>query len=240
MKVIIHRAKSRGHFNHGWLDTFHTFSFAEYFDPARVHFGALRVLNDDTVAPGQGFGMHSHHNMEIVSIPLEGDLEHQDSMGNKQVIRKGHVQVMSAGTGVRHSEYNKNSDRPVKFLQIWILPNKQDIEPRYEDVAVGELLEPNKLCEIVKPYPGDGQGLWIYQEAWFSMGKLDTGTEITYQLKSKKSYGVYVFVIDGEISINDDIELLLRDGMGITQADSFQIKALTPTEILLIEVPALK
>lgn len=240
MKVIIHRAKSRGHFNHGWLDTHHTFSFAEYFDPARVHFGALRVLNDDTVAPGEGFGTHSHHNMEIVSIPLEGDLEHQDSIGHKGVIHTGMIQVMSAGTGVRHSEYNKNQDKPVRFLQIWVVPDRSEAEPRYEDADIRDLLIPNQLNEIVKPYPGDGQGAWIYQQAWFSLGRLDEGAEVGYTLKSEKSYGVYVFVIEGEVVVDDDVELLLRDGMGITDAASFRIKALTDAELLLIEVPALK
>ena len=239
MKVFIHRAKSRGHFNHGWLDTYHTFSFAEYFDPQRIHFGVLRVLNDDTVAGGEGFGMHSHHNMEIVSIPLEGDLEHEDSMGNKQVIRKGQIQVMSAGTGVRHSEYNKNADKPAKFLQIWLLPNQQEVEPRYDEANIKDLLQPNKLNEIVKPYPGDGKALWVYQKAWFSLGKLDEGTEVTYELKSKESEGVYLFVIEGEVIINDDIELLLRDGMGISDTGSFRIRALTGAEILLMEVPPL-
>ena len=240
MKIAIHRANSRGYFDHGWLKTYHTFSFAEYFNPQRVHFGALRVLNDDTVAPEEGFGMHSHHNMEIVSIPLKGVLEHRDSMGNHQTTPKGHIQVMSAGTGVRHSEYNKNKDQNVEFLQIWILPDKKEIEPRYDDADIASLLVPNQLTEIVKPYPGDGKGVWIYQNAWFSMGKLDREKEVVYHLKSEKSYGVYVFVISGEIVVDDDIELLMRDGMGVTEADTFRIKALTDTEILLIEIPPLK
>ena len=241
MKIIIHRAKSRGHYNHGWLDTYHTFSFGEYFDPARVHFGALRVLNDDTVEPGQGFGLHSHHNMEIVSIPLEGDLEHLDNMGNKQLIRKGMIQVMSAGTGVRHSEYNRNEDKPAKFLQIWVLPDTQEVEPRYNEASIDELVEPNRLTEIVKPYPGDGKGVWVYQQAWFSIGVLDKDAEVEYRMKSTESYGVYVFVIEGEVIIDDDIELLMRDGMGVTDASSFRIRALTDkAEVLLIEVPPLK
>lgn len=239
MRVTIHRSKSRGHFHHGWLETFHSFSFAEYFDPQRVHFGSLRVLNDDTVAGGEGFDMHSHHNMEIITIPLEGELEHQDSMGNRQVIRQGMIQVMSAGTGVRHSEYNKNQDKPAKLLQIWVLPDRQDVEPRYDDALIENLLEPNRLCEIVKPFPSDGNGLWIYQRAWFSLGRLERDTEVEYPLKSSESEGVYIFVIEGEIIIDDDIELLPRDGIGMTDIKSLRIKALTDAEILLMEVPSL-
>lgn len=238
METILHRADTRGHFNHGWLNTHHTFSFADYFDPERVHFGALRVLNDDAVTPRQGFGMHSHHNMEIVSIPLFGDLEHRDSMGNVAIINKGQIQVMSAGTGVRHSEYNKNDDQYVEFLQIWVIPDRENVEPRYEEAVIADLIEKNKLSEIVTPYPGNGKGLWIYQNAWFSMGQLDKGTQVTYDLKSDKSYGVYVFVIEGDIRIGD-LELNKRDGMGITKASSFTVEALSDAEVLLIEVPPL-
>lgn len=239
MKTILHKAHTRGHFNHGWLDTHHTFSFADYFDPDRVHFGMLRVLNDDTVAPQEGFGMHSHHNMEIVSIPLSGDLEHRDSMGNRAVINKGQIQVMSAGTGVRHSEYNKNDDQNVAFLQIWVLPDRENVEPRYGEAVIADLVERNKLSEIVTPYPGNGKGLWIYQQAWFSLGELDKGAVVTYDLKSKISYGVYVFVIQGDARINDEIELNKRDGLGISETEAFSIEALTDAEVLLIEVPPL-
>ena len=239
MKTIMHRANTRGHFDHGWLDTHHTFSFADYYDPNRIHFGALRVLNDDTVAAGRGFGMHPHRDMEIISIPTRGDLEHKDSMGNVSIINRGTVQVMSAGTGVRHSEYNKNSDQPVEFFQIWVLPDRENVEPRYGEAVISDLVERNRFSEIVKPYPGDGKGLWIYQDAWFSLGEFDTGAEAAYTLKSKDSYGVYVFVIEGEIEVNGEVRLNRRDGMGVTETDSFTVKAITEAEVLLIEVPSL-
>src|SRR5690606_20497754 len=172
MKKIIHRANTRGYANHGWLKSYHTFSFANYYDPERMHFGALRVLNDDTVAGGMGFGKHPHNNMEIISIPLDGDLEHQDSMGNTAVIRNGDIQVMSAGTGIYHSEYNKNKDKPVKFLQIWVIPNKGNVEPRYDQVTLNVADRHNKLQQIVSPKDG-GEGVWIHQDAWFHLGKFD-------------------------------------------------------------------
>ncbi|MDR0954582.1 MAG: pirin family protein [Rikenellaceae bacterium] len=240
MKVIIHRAKSRGHVNRNRLKVFHTFSYGEYFNPERVHFGTLRVLNDYIVAPGQGFGTRSRHNMEMIFIPLQGEIEHQDNLDNKQVIGRGAIQIMSAGIGISHSEYNKNLDKPLHFLLIWILPERQDAEPRYQAAQIADLMVQNQLTEIAKPYPGDGQGVWIGQQAWVSAGRLDRDIEVTYRLKSAESYGVYLFVLSGEVIIDNDIELLPRDGMGITQADEFRIRALTDAEVLLIEVPALK
>ncbi len=239
MEIIVHRANSRGHYNHGWLQTSHTFSFAEYFDPDRVHFGALRVLNDDVVSGGEGFDMHSHHNMEIVSIPLKGELLHDDSMGNRHVLRPGEIQVMSAGTGIRHSEYNHCPSDYVEFLQIWVVPDKQEVMPRYHQGDITHLLRPNELRVIVSPYPGAGKEFWVHQQAWFSYGQLDRETEIEYRFKSDESFGVYVFVIEGGLLI-DNIELGKRDGMGITRTDRFTLLALEPTTVLLMEVPPLR
>lgn len=234
MKTAMHKAATRGHANHGWLDSWHTFSFAGYHDPHRIRFGALRVLNDDTVAAGKGFGMHPHDNMEIISIPLEGDLEHQDSMGNKQVIRQGDVQVMSAGTGVAHSEKNRNDDRPVKFLQIWVFPNKQDVEPRYDQKTFSDAEKQNNLVTVVSPM-GEKSGVNIHQDAWFSMGKLDNGTSLTYTIKGEGN-GVYAFLLEGDVTIND-VVMNRRDGLGIWDEKTLSITANSNAEILLMEVP---
>ena len=234
MKTVIHKAETRGHANHGWLNSYHTFSFAGYYHPDRIHFGRLRVLNDDTVAGGMGFGTHPHDNMEIISIPLEGDLEHKDSMGNTTVIRQGDVQVMSAGTGVYHSEYNKNRDKEVKFLQIWVFPNKKDVEPRYGQISLENIAERNALYQILSPNEDD-QGVWIHQDAWFHMGDLDQGTEVTYKIK-KEGNGVYAFVLQGDVQIGDE-SVSSRDGMGIWDTDGFMLKAGTDARILLMEVP---
>ncbi|MCY7311492.1 MAG: pirin family protein [Chitinophagaceae bacterium] len=235
METILHKADTRGHANHGWLDSYHTFSFAGYHDPERIHFGVLRVLNDDTVAGGKGFGTHPHDNMEIISIPTSGDLEHFDNMGNKQVIRQGDVQLMSAGTGIEHGEKNKNSDKPVKFFQIWVLPNKKNFEPRYEQKSFADADKHNKLLTVVSPIGTNDGGVQIHQDAWFSLGKLDTGFASSYQLKNKDN-GVYAFVIEGDVTIND-IKLNRRDGLGITDTNKLDIKADTNVEILLMEVP---
>jgi redox-sensitive bicupin YhaK (pirin superfamily) len=234
MTTSFHKSTTRGHANHGWLDSWHTFSFADYYDPARMNFGALRVLNDDVVAPGMGFGMHPHQNMEIISIPLEGDLEHRDSIGNRQIIKQGDVQVMSAGTGVTHSEKNKNKDNLVKFLQIWIIPNKENVLPRYGQRSFTQEEMKNKLLTIVSPM-GQKEGLQIYQDAWISLGKLDKDLEITYDLK-KKGNGVYAFLLEGDVTINS-IVLNRRDGLGITEVDSLTIKVNASSDLLLIEVP---
>src|SRR5688572_5326587 len=196
MKTVLHTANSRGHADHGWLNAYHSFSFASYYDPARVHFGALRVLNDDTVDGGMGFGMHPHDNMEIITIPLSGELEHKDSMGNTGVISKGEVQVMSAGTGVHHSEKNKNANEQVKLLQIWVFPNKKNVKPRYDQKAFDLSASKNQLVNIVSPM-GEATGLNIHQDAWFHLGKFDKDTNTSYTLKDKQ-HGVYAFVLDGE------------------------------------------
>jgi redox-sensitive bicupin YhaK (pirin superfamily) len=235
MKTILHKANTRGHANHGWLDSYHTFSFAGYHDPERIHFGALRVLNDDTVAGGMGFGAHPHDNMEIISIPTVGELEHNDNTGTKQVIRQGDVQVMSAGTGIQHSEKNKNSDKEVKFFQVWVFPNKKNVEPRYDQKSFSDSDKHNKLLTVVSPAGTDDGGVQIHQDAWFSLGNLDKGFTTAYQLKNK-SNGVYAFVIEGDVTINGE-KLNRRDGLAITGATELKINADSNTEILLMEVP---
>ena len=235
MKTVLHKAETRGHANHGWLDSYHTFSFAGYHNPERVHFGALRVLNDDTVEGGMGFGTHPHDNMEIISIPTSGDLEHRDSMGNKQIIRQGDVQVMSAGTGIQHSEKNSNSDREVRFFQIWVFPNRKNVKPRYDQQYFSEAEKHNKLVTVVSPVGSNDGGVQIHQDAWFALGKLDKGFTTKYSLKNQEN-GVYVFVVDGNVTI-DGQALQRRDGLGITKATELNIKADSDAEILLMEVP---
>lgn len=232
--TILHKSSTRGKANHGWLDSKHTFSFANYYNPDRMHFGVLRVLNDDTVAPGMGFGTHPHDNMEIISIPLEGDLEHKDSMGNVTVIKKGDIQVMSAGTGIQHSEYNKNKDKEVKFLQIWLFPNKKNVTPRYDQITLKEADRHNKLQQILSPDANDA-GVWIHQDAWFHLGKLDTGTKLDYKIH-KKGNGVYVFLLNGTLKVNDQ-RIEQRDGFGIWDTDAIQLLAENNAEVLLMEVP---
>jgi redox-sensitive bicupin YhaK (pirin superfamily) len=234
METILHKAETRGHAKHGWLNSYHTFSFANYYNPERLHFGALRVLNDDTVEAGQGFGKHPHDNMEIISIPLEGDLEHQDSMGNTTVIKNGDIQVMSAGTGVYHSEYNKNRDQRVKFLQIWVFPNEKNVEPRYDQLTLKAEDRHNKLQQILSPNPED-EGVWIHQNAWFHLGHFDKGVSQEYKLK-KAGNGVYAFILKGDVTINDQ-KLNTRDGLGISDTDKFTITADSDAEFLLMEVP---
>jgi len=199
-----------------------------------MHFGELRVLNDDTVAAGMGFGIHPHDNMEIISIPLEGDLEHGDNTGTIAVIKKGDVQVMSAGTGIIHSEKNKNSDKQVKFLQIWIFPNEKNVKPRYDQETFSDKEKHNKLATVVSPM-GENEGVNIHQNAWFSLGNLDKDTQLTYTVKQKGN-GVYAFLVEGDATIND-IVLSRRDGLGITETDMLTIKADSQAEILLMEVP---
>lgn len=234
MQTTLHRAHTRGHANHGWLNSFHTFSFANYHNPQRMHFGALRVLNDDTVAPAMGFGTHPHHNMEIVSIPLSGDLEHKDSMGNTSVIQEGDIQVMSAGTGIYHSEFNHNSDKEVRFLQIWITPNQRDVTPRYDQLSIRETATPNSLYQILSPYK-DQPGVWIHQDAWFFMGDFENGRNAIYEFK-KLNNGVYIFVIEGQIEVNQHL-LNTRDGMGIWDTTTLELKSVGNSTVLLMEVP---
>lgn len=234
MKTVFHSAESRGHANHGWLTSYHTFSFANYQNFDRMNFGVLRVLNDDTVQGGMGFGAHPHRDMEIISIPLEGDLEHKDSTGTTGVIRKGEIQVMSAGTGVMHSEYNHNPDKAVKFLQIWVMPRTLGVEPRGEQMRIKEHAIKNNFQQIVSPHPSENS-LWINQDAWFSWADFDQGISREYTIK-KEGNGVYVFVIDGTVKIGTQI-LNSRDGFGIWATDRFSIEAIENAEVLLMDVP---
>ena len=235
MKTTLHKAATRGHANHGWLDSWHTFSFAGYYDPSRTQFGALRVLNDDSVAAGMGFGKHPHDNMEIVSIPLEGDLEHGDNMGNQAIIRQGDVQAMSAGTGIIHSEKNANNDKAVKFLQIWVFPNQRNVTPRYDQKTFREEEKRNRLLTVVSPVGSADGGIQIHQNAWFSLGTLDQGTALAYQTK-KGGNGVYAFLLEGDVTINE-IVLNRRDGLGIEEENNLRIVANQDSELLLMEVP---
>lgn len=232
MKTVYHPAESRGHANHGWLDTHHTFSFANYRNPERMHFGALRVLNDDVVSGGRGFGSHPHDNMEIVSIPLEGDLEHKDSMGNTAVIRQGDVQVMSAGTGVYHSEKNRNHGEAVKFLQIWMFPNKKNVEPRYDQIAVKE--KDNSFVQILSPTPDDA-GVWAHQDAWWYMGNFTSGHTESYSVK-KAGNGVYIFVLEGSLTVENQ-RLKPRDGFGVWDTGTLAITADSDARVLVMDVP---
>ena len=231
--AVYHAADSRGHADHGWLDSRHTFSFAGYHHPERMNFRVLRVLNDDVVAPGRGFGTHPHDNMEIVSIPLEGDLTHMDSMGNRTVIKSGDVQVMSAGTGVRHSEMNANKDREVKFLQIWMFPNERNVEPRYDQITVSP--EAGTWTQVLSPNRDDA-GVWVHQNAWWSIGTFAAGQSLDYRLHDAANNGVYLFVLEGEARVGDR-DLSRRDGLGLTGVDAFTYEAKSDGRVLLMEVP---
>ena len=234
MKSILHKANSRGNANHGWLQSYHTFSFANYHNPDRMHFGVLRVLNDDTVAAGMGFGTHPHNNMEIISLPLSGDLKHQDSMGNVAVIKEGEIQVMSAGTGVYHSEHNNSEQNEVKFLQIWVFPNKQNVTPRYDQISLKELEKQNAFYQVLSPNADDA-GVWVHQESWFNLGKFEAGKTDTYTLHNSNN-GVYAFILEGEVEINGQ-KLEKRDGFGVWDVKEINLTALSPSYVLLMEVP---
>ena len=234
MKTIHHPASKRGGAHHGWFKSKHTFSFADYYDPSRVGFGALKVINDDHVEGGHGFGSHSHKNMEIVTIPLSGTLIHENNMGNKSTISAGDIQVMSAGTGVTHSEMNASKDTPVKFLQIWIEPNKKNVKPRYQQVSIINLLNRNQFNQVLSPNVDDA-GVWIHQNAWFHVGVFDAGMTKTYTLNDT-SNSVYVFVISGSV-VSDDHVLQPRDGLGITETDKFTMDVIASAQVLVMEVP---
>lgn len=234
MKTTLHRADTRGHADHGWLNAHHSFSFANYYNPERMNFGVLRVLNDDVVSGGMGFGMHPHDNMEIITIPLRGDLEHKDSMGNTGRIKNGEIQVMSAGTGVFHSEYNPSKDQETNLLQIWLFPNKRDVEPRYDQISIEDYRTKNELYQVVSP-DANGQGTWIHQDAWFHLGDFDKGTTREYHLK-KEDNGVYLFVIEGNVSVNGQ-SLDKRDAYGVWDTDKISITAESDARFLLMEMP---
>ncbi|MFT7612676.1 MAG: redox-sensitive bicupin YhaK (pirin superfamily) [Parvicellaceae bacterium] len=234
MNTVIHKADTRGNANHGWLNSNHTFSFANYHNPERMNFGVLRVLNDDRVQAGMGFRTHPHDNMEIISIPLEGDLQHKDSMGNVAIIKKGDVQVLSAGTGITHSEYNKNKDKEVKFLQIWVFPKEKNVSPRYDQISIRDIEKDNKFYQVLSPSKDD-QGVWINQDAWFNLGKFTKGSSDQYKIQ-KTGNGVYVFVLEGEVKLNGE-ELSLKDGMGIWDTEDIDLVANSDARVLLMEVP---
>lgn len=235
MKYILHPASSRGVANHGWLQSAHSFSFGSYYNPERMNFGALRVLNDDLVSPSMGFGTHGHRDMEIVSIPLSGSLKHRDSMGNEAIIRSGEVQVMSAGTGIEHSEMNASSTDPVSFLQLWIIPRERSVTPRYDQIALKPENSLNRWDQILSPNADDA-GVWVHQDAYMFLSRLNADTELSYALKYPKTHGVYLFVLEGSIAIEDN-ELNSRDAIGITETSSFQVLAKKEASLLVIEVP---
>lgn len=233
---VFHKSTSRGHANHGWLNAHHSFSFANHYDPQRMHFGVLRVLNDDIVAPSMGFGTHPHDNMEIITIPLRGALRHKDNMGNQEVIHESEVQVMSAGTGITHSEFNANADQEVNLLQIWLYPKQRNIKPRYAQQSFKSEDRINELQTVVTPLgQEEGTAVGINQDAWFSLGTLKAGIEKEYKVRLKTN-GVYVFVIDGTVSINGQ-PLSKRDALGIWDVEKLDIKAESDAEILVMDVP---
>jgi quercetin 2,3-dioxygenase len=232
--TVLHKANTRGHADHGWLNAYHSFSFASWYNPKRVQFGMLRVLNDDTVAAGMGFGTHPHDNMEIITIPLEGDLAHKDSMGNAETIKSGDVQVMSAGTGVQHSEFNPNADKQTKLLQIWVFPKVRNVTPRYQQITLKPEDRNNKFQQILSPNPDD-DGAWIYQDAWFHLGKFDKDLTLEYTIK-KEGNGVYAFVIKGDVNINGE-KLETRDALGIWNTEKLDIQVTKGAEVLLLEIP---
>ena len=234
MNTVLHKANTRGSANHGWLEVNHSFSFANYYNPDRMNFGVLRVLNDDKIAPSKGFGTHPHDNMEIISIPLEGALQHKDSMGNGAIVQHGDVQVMSAGTGIQHSEFNANDDQHVNLLQIWLFPNKKNIEPRYDQISIKDIEQKNEFYQVLSPNPDD-QGVWIHQDAWFQLGEFDKEVCTNYKI-NKSGNGVYAFIIEGTAEIAGQA-LEKRDGFGIWNVEDFEIKADKNSRILLMELP---
>jgi hypothetical protein len=233
--MVLHKAATRGHADHGWLNARHTFSFANYYDPERMHFGVLRVLNDDSIAAGKGFGTHPHDNMEIVTIPLSGTVAHKDSMGNAGTINAGEVQVMSAGTGITHSEFNHRQDAELRLLQIWMFPRQRNVTPRYAQMALDSAASNNGFAQILSPSSEDA-GVWVHQDAWFHMGRFDGAHRTNYTLK-RKGNGVYAFLIEGSATINGQA-LERRDGLGVWDVDALTIETGEQgAHILLMDVP---
>ncbi len=236
MKTKLFEANSRGNADHGWLKANFSFSFGNYYNPERVQFGMLRVLNDDTIAGGMGFGTHPHANMEIITIPLEGGLKHRDSMGNEGVIRFGEVQVMSAGTGIKHSEMNASQNETAKTLQLWVFPDEEDVIPRYDQKSFDIENQINTFVNIVSPKDkNDGNALWVYQQTFLNLGIFEKDTSFSYKVNIPEN-GVYLFLIEGEIEVDNQI-LRTRDAMGIIDFEQFEIKINSKSKILLIEVP---
>ena len=232
--TVIHKANTRGNANHGWLNAHHSFSFGNWYNPERVQFGVLRVLNDDVIAAGMGFGTHPHDNMEIITIPLEGDLAHKDSMGNQATIKTGDVQVMSAGTGIQHSEFNPNADLQTKLFQIWLFPNKRNVTPRYQQITLDKSKQKNDFAQVLSPNEND-EGVWIHQDAWFYMSDFDADFSKKLSLR-KEGNGFYIMVIEGEISVNGE-ELDQRDAIGIWNTSELDIKANSNAKFLVMEIP---
>ncbi len=232
--TVLHKANTRGHADHGWLNAYHSFSFASWYNPERVQFGTLRVLNDDTIAAGMGFGEHGHDNMEIITIPLEGDLAHKDSMGNAETIKTGDVQVMSAGTGIRHSEFNPNHDQRTKLFQIWLFPRTKNVTPRYQQITLDKSLQKNDFAQILSPN-ADDEGVWIHQDAWFYLSDFDKDFNKKLSLK-KEGNGFYIMNIEGEIEVDGE-KLSTRDAIGISNANEIEIKANTSSKFLVMEIP---
>ena len=231
---VLHKANSRGHADHGWLNAYHSFSFASWYNPERIQFGMLRVLNDDTIAAGMGFGTHPHDNMEIITIPLEGDLAHKDSMGNASTIKTGDIQVMSAVTGIQHSEFNPNHNQHTKLFQIWLFPKYRNVEPRYQQITLNVAQQKNNFAQILSPNPDD-EGVWIYQDAWFYLSDFDKGMSKKLALK-KEGNGFYIMNIEGEIEVNDQ-KLEKRDAVGIWETNEIEIKATLDSKFLIMEIP---
>ena len=234
MNKVFFSADTRGHADHGWLNANYSFSFGNYLNRDRMNFGALRVLNDDTISPGKGFGYHPHENMEIITIPLKGDLEHKDSMGNLGIINEGEIQVMSAGSGIFHSEFNKNSDKSINLLQLWVLPKRENVEPRYDQCSIQGLRKLNSFYMVLSPHPEDNV-MWIHQDAWFHLGDFEKVTSIDYELK-REGNGVYIFVIEGNFNVSNQ-KLNKRDALGVWNTDIISFKAQPNSRVLLVEVP---
>jgi redox-sensitive bicupin YhaK (pirin superfamily) len=236
MKTVFHQASERGHADFGWLNSYHSFSFGRWYNPEKVHFGALRVLNDDIVKGGGGFGAHPHDNMEIISIPLNGSLAHKDSTGTDGIIKTGDVQIMSAGSGIQHSEYNESKTADVNFLQVWVLPKEENIKPRYDQKTFDHAGRKNKWQVVVSPDEKEG-GVWINQDARFALTDVEAGKQISFSPKFSGN-GVYIFVIEGEITV-DGKKIGKRDAIGVSEANEFSISANQPSTLLAIEVPML-
>ncbi|GAA4337697.1 pirin family protein [Mucilaginibacter gynuensis] len=234
MEKVLHPENERGYNDIGWLKAKFSFSFGPYYNPEKTHFGALRVLNDDIIGKGKGFGMHPHDNMEIITIVLEGALEHKDSMGNKGIIKAGEVQVMSAGTGVYHSEYNPSHTENTSSLQIWVFPKEENITPRYDQKSFTDAIKPNELVTLISPAK-NGDSLWINQDATFSIGEFEPGKQVQYEIKSRGN-GIYLFLLEGSVNI-DGTTLNKRDALGVYDTDYITIETVAQSRLLILEVP---
>ena len=234
MQIQVIKAESRGKADYGWLKANYSFSFANYYNPEHIHFGVLRVLNDDVIAPSGGFDTHPHDNMEIITIPLSGRLAHKDSMGHTSYIESGEIQVMSAGKGIFHSEFNGSDEEELNLFQIWLFPNQRQVEPRYQQISLSSLHKENELYQVLSPNKND-DGVWIYQDAWFHMGHLEAGWTGNYQVK-KEGNGIYLMVIDGEVKL-DKYTLNKRDAVAITQTSEIKLEVQSDSRVLIMDIP---